>query len=134
MSRNILVVLSPALSIFVYSWFYLLPYVGIWAKLNICWPKFNWKAKVMCMDDMWTLVPHCSSRLMYSTHIVAICVVLNMRTLKDMKTVMDTHTCASRFYACVPCDLQRCAIVSWQAVFFIQINFDTHKIEYVTTT
>jgi hypothetical protein len=27
-------------------------------------------------------------------------VVLNMRTLEDMKTDMGTHTRASRFYAC----------------------------------
>jgi hypothetical protein len=26
--------------------------VGIWAELNMGWPKFNWKAKVMCRDDM----------------------------------------------------------------------------------
>jgi hypothetical protein len=28
-----------------------------------------------------------------------------MRILKDMKTAMDTHMCASRFYTCVPRDL-----------------------------
>jgi hypothetical protein len=42
------------------------PFVRIWAEFTMGWSKFNWKAKVVCTDDMWTLVPHWSSRLTYS--------------------------------------------------------------------